>query len=508
MKKKVLKTLLYCSYFVALTTNSLLTKAQCGGALPVLCAPVFNFCSAPATITIENKSIETFGVPYYYYLYNGTTRLNPNDSSYYMGFPTSGIQLTLSNPMLYDFSLVVTDGSTCSDTTHLMVSVQNITPLVVDRPTLIKKYYPTILKADYSTDSCIGAVKLNNAAITGGLPPYTYQWYDASKNPIYNATTDSLGNLCKGKYYLKIGDSNPYPCGLGCDSSGSGGIDTNFIELEIGLPLTCHATTMPGNYCTGQNDVSFYVSNGVGPFTTIADTNGIQQTYIGNMIFIPQVSGSGMYNFTVTDNNGESCVATAFYNQPIPYTPIQGGSVSAGNFNYSGQFITFDVIYSGYSGYSGGYFVNGNLSFGLNSYGANTMDNGNNVITFNFFVDSIYAGTCGNLSVYDQYCAGFPLQLGQICIPVNTNKLNNKSALLNNIKLLPNPANNEVIIHTDGVSVSMITITDIVGKVVYTAQSISTNTIINTTQWPNGVYFVKSTTNDSNQSINKLVISH
>ena len=48
------------------------------------------------------------------------------------------------------------------------------------------------------------------ATSIGGTPPYSYEWFDGSYNPI--GTGDSISGLSGGSYFVKVTDAN------GCDT--------------------------------------------------------------------------------------------------------------------------------------------------------------------------------------------------------------------------------------------------------------------------------------------------
>jgi hypothetical protein len=46
---------------------------------------------------------------------------------------------------------------------------------------------------------------VNNVTVTGGFPPYTYQWFDANGAQV--GSTNSASNLTAGNYTLNVADS-------------------------------------------------------------------------------------------------------------------------------------------------------------------------------------------------------------------------------------------------------------------------------------------------------------
>ncbi len=120
-------------------------------------------------------------------------------------------------------------------------------------------------------------------SVSGGLPPYTYEW---DTNPLQ--FTPTATNLSSGWYKVIVTDAN------GCISR-----DSVFVGVDnvLALSATPHNATCPGagdgwidlNVDTGQPPYTFNWSNGA----TVED---------------PQNLGPGTYTVTVTDNLG--CVNT------------------------------------------------------------------------------------------------------------------------------------------------------------------------------------------------------
>jgi large repetitive protein len=54
--------------------------------------------------------------------------------------------------------------------------------------------------------SCDGTAEVTG--VTGGVPPYDYQWFDLAANPIPGATSPSISDLCAGTYTVRVRDSN------------------------------------------------------------------------------------------------------------------------------------------------------------------------------------------------------------------------------------------------------------------------------------------------------------
>lgn len=88
---------------------------------------------------------------------------------------------------------------------------------------------------------CNGSI---TATVSGGTAPYTYQWFDASNNPI-GTNSATISNLCGGTYSLHVSDANGASTQLFYEDFESGatgwnlnipqgpeGADPNFFEVD------------------------------------------------------------------------------------------------------------------------------------------------------------------------------------------------------------------------------------------------------------------------------------
>lgn len=130
--------------------------------------------------------------------------------------------------------VTVTDANSCQVIKNLWINQSN---MGVCGYTM----YPTLYKAEYGM--CNGSIQ---TYISGGMPPFSYQWSDLS-----NST--ALNNICAGSYSLTVTDMNS------CVETF-----TYSIEQEcFATVLSATPTTM--GYCDGTASVT--VSNGTPPFT-------------------------------------------------------------------------------------------------------------------------------------------------------------------------------------------------------------------------------------------------
>ena len=152
---------------------------------------------------------------------------------------------------------------------------------------------PTILNASLSSNpvSCFGG---NDGSVTavasGGIAPYTYNWSS-------NQTTPTITNLTAGTYSLILQDSKS--CA-----------DTASVLVSEPTDLIATITLTNNVLCFGGSDGNAIVnaSEGIPPYTYLWPSSG-------NLPNENNLS-SGRYTVTITDSNGCSDSATAIINQP------------------------------------------------------------------------------------------------------------------------------------------------------------------------------------------------
>lgn len=131
--------------------------------------------------------------------------------------------------------------------------------------------------------SCDGSAE---ATVTGGTPPYTYDW----KGNGQTFDTNPISNLCSDLYEVTVSDAS------GCTAITAVNVPSSVFSIN---------TTSTYATCFGTNDAkaNVMISGGVQPYTyQWGASTGFQTT--------PTVTGlsSGVYQVTVTDANG--CMTT------------------------------------------------------------------------------------------------------------------------------------------------------------------------------------------------------
>ncbi|PCH95383.1 MAG: hypothetical protein COB85_04590, partial [Bacteroidetes bacterium] len=164
------------------------------------------------------------------------------------------------------YNITVTDSLGCSEVT---------TATIADSSDLAATISFT---NESSCGACDGSATAN---VTGGIPPYGYQWND----PL-NQTTAIATGLCAGTYDVIIGDSST------CFITESVTVGTTGGS---GMTLTASGNDASCGVCDGTASVS--VAGGVSPLSYSWNTNPIQTT--------SSITGlcPGTYVVTVTDSN-------------------------------------------------------------------------------------------------------------------------------------------------------------------------------------------------------------
>jgi gliding motility-associated-like protein len=167
-------------------------------------------------------------------------------------------------------SVTVTDNNGCTAT-------QNLT--ITEPPTIV---IDTLVTQPSCTNTNNGAI---DVTVTGGNPPYSYQWSGAS-----NATTEDINNLFPGNYTLLVTDAS------GC---------TQTITVQLN-PLQSIAAVASADtaYCEGSGPALLTASGGVTyQWTLLSDGSNV-----GNTATISVNPPVGVHTYVVQANNG-ACVA-------------------------------------------------------------------------------------------------------------------------------------------------------------------------------------------------------
>ncbi|NLJ07594.1 MAG: choice-of-anchor D domain-containing protein, partial [Sphingobacteriales bacterium] len=162
---------------------------------------------------------------------------------------------------------------------------------------------------------------LNNGTakvqITGGTPPFTYKWSTTE-------TSDSIGGLIPGNYYVVVTDSN------GCKDT------TAFVITHP--PLVSFNVNPVDALCFGSStgSASLNITAGTSPFTYNWSTGAVGST-LSNL-------PAGSYSVTVTDVNNCTASASFSINQPTQLNSSVSNTTNLCSYGNNGSFT---VIASG-----------------------------------------------------------------------------------------------------------------------------------------------------------------
>ena len=129
--------------------------------------------------------------------------------------------------------------------------------------------------------------------ISGGNPPYTFQWSTGS-------TASDIQDICAGLYSVVVTDAT------GCTES---------VSMDVGEPFEISITSTNTNLscagdCNGAIDIE--VEGGTGAFTYDWNTGQITEDLTGLC--------EGLFTVTVTDENECTAVASMSITEPVPMT--------------------------------------------------------------------------------------------------------------------------------------------------------------------------------------------
>lgn len=254
----------------------------------------------------------------------------------------------------FDYSV---DGGTTTQGSGLFsnLSAGNYTILIVDLTTgctgsgneIVNNIGgPTISNIVGTDPTCLGVCDGTiTATVTGGVIPYTYQWFDAANNPI-GTNSNTITGLCDGQYTLAVTDANancistatvtlnpgPNCCDVVIDTvytlNPNCGISNGEIEVQ--------ATGGTGTYQFNINGGAFsanslYTGLSAGNFELIAiDGNGCSDTMY---VDLTDAQGPTIISVDITDPtcfgylDGEIQVNTSGGTGTLTYDLVLGSSI-------------------------------------------------------------------------------------------------------------------------------------------------------------------------------------
>ena len=151
-----------------------------------------------------------------------------------------------------------------------------------------------------------GATRTATLVVTGGTPPYSFEWENGNR-------TDTISNLPAGTYNAVVRDYwGDYVINTSCVLPG---IDCSSINITTNLSYTCEST---GSLLTGQAILNISTTGGFAPYSYTGSVNNISTAITNNMI----VNHGDIVIVETTDTNG--CIGipvTVFINCP-PSSPL------------------------------------------------------------------------------------------------------------------------------------------------------------------------------------------
>lgn len=243
--------------------------------------PISSSCSGP--IVYQFSGTTNNGLTSYMYDWYIDNQWVSNSQNFTYTFTQTGIHYV-------DF--VVTDPiSGCSDVFSAAITVTSQSNLAVGAT------YQTI------NSNCNGAIVDLFSTVSGGTPPYTYQWswYDFGNSTATHPQQVNVLTSIDPWVYLTVTDSN------GCSASTQIAIQNNNL-------LTAVASSSPTNGCGNNCDGSISVSatGTAGPY--IFELLGTNQVLNGYQVVFDSVCAGG-YDIIVSDATGCQTVLTEIVTQ-------------------------------------------------------------------------------------------------------------------------------------------------------------------------------------------------
>jgi gliding motility-associated-like protein len=177
---------------------------------------------------------------------DGEIIITPNGGSGPFDFSLNGGAVqnngTFSGLIVGSYAVLITDNSGCQSTGS--ENVGSIGGPTIDNLQVVD---PTC------GGGCNGSI---TATVSGGTPPYTYQWYDAANNPI-GTNSATLSNLCAGTYSLEVVDANSGSTSLFFED-----FESNAATWNLNVPMGIEGTDP--NYFEVDDDEGGVAPGGCG----------------------------------------------------------------------------------------------------------------------------------------------------------------------------------------------------------------------------------------------------
>ncbi len=194
--------------------------------------------------------------------------------------PSSQTDSTANNLFAGTYHVEVTDANGCSDTAQVTITAPLLFSVSIDSST------------STGCDACDGTAI---ATPTGGVEPYSYNWFDAPTNSLDSKVLD----LCASQYKVSVSDAN------GC-------MDTAEVTIVGPEGFTAKVVDTSMVTCYGLSDGSAVVlaEGGEAPYTYLwDDLNATENDSIDGLAM-------GIYSVVVSDKNGCNALASVSITEP------------------------------------------------------------------------------------------------------------------------------------------------------------------------------------------------
>jgi len=169
--------------------------------------------------------------------------------------------------------------------------------------------------------------------VTGGRPPYTFDWYSAGTTTPVLGTSSTLTNLCIGDYYVVITDFD-------------GTVVTEFFNISQPPPLSGTVKNTINIDCQGNS--GYIKVQGIGGYITNGYTYTLGSVTNNTGIFDSNITTPNTYNVVINDNGGSTFILPVVITQPV--TPIS---------------VTYAPTVTNNDGFQDTAGVTGNLSYNI-----------------------------------------------------------------------------------------------------------------------------------------------
>ncbi|NOQ76070.1 MAG: T9SS type A sorting domain-containing protein [Crocinitomix sp.] len=182
---------------------------------------------------------------------------------------TGDLDLSLLSPGAYNFTYIVGEAPCPVDTSYHTVVV----------------YPDLVLTLDVTDASCGADDGSITASVTGGVPPYSYDWSTGE-------ITETISDLAPGIYFVFVTD------GFGCVTSDTVDVKGADTDMEIDKLHINHVSCYGGD----NGSIAIVMEGGVAPYTYDWSTGDTDAEIEGLT--------AGIYTVTVTDATGCSITET------------------------------------------------------------------------------------------------------------------------------------------------------------------------------------------------------